>query len=96
MAIFNWFGKTEHKVFNYKPRYYDEEAEARKKRFGDVDGSKEKEPYVPGSYIKGSMRDGNYSKEKSHEGKTQNLLGLLALILVVVILIYIAKFYALL
>ena len=48
MAIFNWFGESEHRVFNYKPRYYDPEKEALKKKFGDVDGSKEKEPYTPG------------------------------------------------
>ena len=31
MAIFNWFGESEHRVFNYKPRYYDPEKEALKK-----------------------------------------------------------------
>ena len=40
MAIFNWFGESEHRVFNYKPRYYDPEKEALKKKFGDADGSK--------------------------------------------------------
>ena len=33
MAIFNWFGEPEHRVFNYKPRYYDPEKEDRKKKF---------------------------------------------------------------
>ena len=56
---FGFFGSSEHRVFNYKPRYYNEEKEALKDKFGHVDGTKEKEPYTPGSYIKGSLRDGN-------------------------------------
>ena len=35
---FNFFGENEHRVFNYKPRYFDPEAEERKKLFGKVDG----------------------------------------------------------
>ena len=44
MAIFNFgfFGNQEHRVFNYKPRYYDPEEEERRRMFGDVDGSNEK------------------------------------------------------
>ena len=43
MAGFNFgfFGNQEHRVFNYKPRYYDVEAEERRKMFGDVDGTNE-------------------------------------------------------
>ena len=96
MAIFNWFGESEHRVFNYKPRYYDPEKEALKKKFGDVDGSKEKEPYTPGSYVRGSFRNGNYSKERGHSNKAQNIIGIIGLILVAVVLVYIAKFYTLL
>ena len=38
MAIFNFgfFGNQEHRVFNYKPRYYDPEEEERRRMFGDV------------------------------------------------------------
>ena len=44
MAGFNFgfFGDQEHRVFNYKPRYYDPEKEALKAKFGDVDGTNEK------------------------------------------------------
>ena len=87
MAIFNWFGESEHRVFNYKPRYYDPEKEARKKRT---------EPYTPGSYVRGSFRNGNYSKERGHSNKAQNIIGIIGLILVAVVLVYIAKFYSLL
>lgn len=96
MGLFNWFGETEHRVFNYKPRYYDPKKEELKKKFGDVDGSNAKDDYAPGTYLKGAFRDGHYSKEKSHASKAQNIIGLIGLILVVTILIYIAKFYSLL
>ena len=37
---FNFFGTPEHRVFRYRPRYYDEEKEALKEKFGHVDGSR--------------------------------------------------------
>ncbi len=96
MAIFNWFGESEHRVFNYKPRYYDPEKENLKKKFGKVDGSENKEPYSPGNYVRGAFRDGHYSKERSHATKAGNIIGIVGLILIAVVLIYIAKFYSLL
>lgn len=96
MGIFNIMGDHEHRVFSYKPIYYDQEAEERKKLFGQVDGSEEKKPYTPGSYIKGSFRDGNYQNVRSSTTKAQNIIGLVGLILLVVALFYIAKFYTLL
>ena len=63
---FSFFGSQEHRVFNYKPRYYDPEKEALKEKFGHVDGTLEKEEYVPGAYIKGSFRDGKYQKTKDY------------------------------
>lgn len=36
---FSFFGNQEHRVFNYKPRYYDPAKEERKRIFGKVDGS---------------------------------------------------------
>lgn len=104
MGMFNLFGEQEHKVFDYKPIYYDKEKDELKKRFGAVDGSRDKEmdkakeegTYVPGSYIKGSMRDGRYQASRSHSNKAQNIIGLVGLILVGIVLLYIAKFYTLL
>lgn len=96
MGIFNMFGEQEHRVFNYKPRYYDPEKEELKRKFGKVDGSMEQEDYVPGSYIKGSMRDGRYKSVKKSGNKVQNIIGLVGLLLVAIVLIYIAKFYTLL
>lgn len=100
MAIFNFFGDSEHRVFNYKPRYYDPEEEQRKRMFGAVDGSLDKEKkngtYVPGSYIKGALRDGAYKETREHMKKTQTVIGIVALVLIFVILFFIARFYSLL
>lgn len=94
------FGEQEHRVFNYKPIYYDKEKDELKQKFGMVDGTMDKEKeqgtYVPGSYIKGSMREGRYKSSKSTSGRAHNLIGLIGLLLVFAILFYIAKFYSLL
>jgi len=103
MAIFNIFGEHEHKVFDYKPIYYDKKKDELKQKFGSVDGSKEQEikqqkeqgTYVPGSYLKGSLRDGNYQQRRTHSSKAQNIIGLVGLILIAISLFYIAKFYTL-
>lgn len=100
MGLFNFFGESEHRVFNYKPVYYDPEEEERKRMFGAVDGTldkeKEKGTYVPGSYIKGSMRDGAYRRTRGHMGKTQTIIGIITLLLIVAVLYFIAKFYQML
>ncbi len=98
MGLFNFFGDNEHRVFNYKPIYYDPKEEERKRRFGAVDGSMEREKkegtYVPGSYIKGSFREG--SRTRTPMRRTQTIIGIISLLLIVVVLWYIAKFYSLL
>ena len=76
------------------------EEEERRKKFGRVDGTFDKEreegTYAPGSYIKGSFRDGNYSRTRTHQNKAQTIIGIVGLLLVVIVLLYIAKFYTLL
>jgi hypothetical protein len=98
MGLFNFFGENEHRVFNYKPIYYDPEEEERKRRFGAVDGTMEKEKkegtYVPGSYIRGSLRDG--SRTRTPMKRAQTIIGIISLLLIVGMLLYIAKFYSLL
>lgn len=100
MGLFNFFGESEHNVFDYKPIYYDKKEEERKRLFGAVDGSDEKarqaEGYAPGSYIKGSLRGGNYQKTRGHMHRTQSIIGIISLVLIVAVLYFIAKFYSLL
>lgn len=99
MATFGWFGDQQHRVFNYRPRYYDEQKESRRQMFGGVDGSleekAEKGEYVPGASIRGAFRDGAYARKRSG-GKAHTVIGIIGLALVAVILIFITKFYSLL
>lgn len=98
MGLFNFFGDNEHRVFNYKPIYYDPAKEEMKRRFGAVDGSLDKDKksgtYVPGSYIKGSLRDGAYQRTRSHNSKLQTIIGIITMILIFVVLYLVAKFYS--
>ncbi|MCQ2177918.1 MAG: hypothetical protein MJY42_03415 [Bacteroidales bacterium] len=100
MGIFNFFGEQEHRVFNYKPIYYNQEEDERRQKFGKVDGTMDKEMkkenYVPGSSIQGSLRDGRYKRSRTSGNRAQNIIGLVGLLLVAVVLIYIARFYSLL
>ena len=102
MAFFNFgiFGEQEHRVFNYRPRYYDPEEEKRRQMFGEVDGTndaaRKEGKYVPGSSLRGAFRNGNYQKTRTPMGKAHTFITLVALILIVVVLIYIAKFFTLL
>ena len=52
--------------------------------------------YVPGSYIKGSMRGGNYQKTRPVDRRIHTSVGIISLLLVAIILIFIAKFFTIL
>ena len=97
---FGFFGNQEHRVFNYKPRYYDPEEEKRRQMFGEVDGSaqaaRENGTYVPGSSLRGAFRNGNYQKTRSSMGKAHTIITLVTLVLIVLVLVYISKFFELL
>lgn len=95
MANFGWFGDSEHRVFDYKPIYYNKEKDELKQKFGKVDGSMEKGngEYVPGTYIRGSFRDGH---KKRSSNKAQKIITLIGLLLFAIVMIYITKFYSLL
>lgn len=95
---FNFFGTQEIRRFNYRPRFYDPEKEERIKKFGDHKArAKEGESssYTPGSYVKGSLRDGNYSK--THDvSRNQKLLGMVTTILLFTVIYLIYKYFPLL
>lgn len=101
MGLFNFFGDNEHRVFNYKPMYYDKDKEEKMRRFKAVDGSMEKKEdgkggYVPGSYLHGAFRDGAYQNTRNRMKKVQTIIGMVTLLLIAAVLFYIAKFYSLL
>lgn len=94
---FGFFGTQEHKVFNYRPRYYDPKKEELRRKFGDVDGTNasKKENYVPGAYIKGSLKGGEYKKTKV-VGKNQSIIGAVSLLLFFVALMLFARYFSML
>ena len=50
--------------------------------------------YVPGSYIRGSFRDG--ARTRTPMKRAQTIIGIISMLLIVGMLLYIAKFYSLL
>ena len=77
---FSFFGKQEVRRFNYRPRFYDPEAEARRQKYGDFTKESKDEPYVPGKHVKGSLRDGSYSQTRDMS-QNQKVLGAISLLL---------------
>ena len=100
MGFFNFFGDDEHRVFNYKPMYYDKEKEDRMRKFKAVDGSMDAEKkdgdYVPGTYLHGAFRDGAYQSTRSRMKSAHTVIGIVTLLLIVAVLYFILKFYTLL
>ena len=92
---FSFFGKQEVRKFNYKPRFYDPEAEERRNKYGDFTKETPKQEYVPGHHIKGSLRDGNYSKTEDLS-KNQRFLGAVSLILLFVVIFLLWKYFPIL
>lgn len=92
---FNFFGKQEVRKFNYRPRFYDPEAEERRKKYGDFTKPKEDGKYVPGSHVKGSFRDGNYQRTKE-VGQNQKIIGMVTMVLLFAVVYLIYKYFPLL
>ena len=91
---FNFFGKQEVRRFNYRPRFYDPEAEERRKKYGDFTKPKD-EKYVPGNIVKGSLRDGNYQR-KQEVSRNQKTIGVVTMILLFSVVYLIYKYFPLL
>lgn len=91
---FNFFGTQEVRKFNYRPRFYDPEVEERRKKYGDFTKPKN-EKYVPGSIVKGSLRDGNYQR-KQEVSRNQKAIGAVSMILLFTVVYLIYKYFPLL
>jgi hypothetical protein len=91
---FNFFGTQEVRKFNYRPRFYDPEAEERRKKYGDFTKPKDQK-YVPGSIVKGSLRDGNYQR-KQEVSRNQKTIGAVSMILLFAVVYLIYKYFPLL
>ena len=91
---FNFFGTQEVRKFSYKPRFYDPEAEERRKKYGDFTKPKE-EKYVPGNHVKGSFRDGNYQR-KMEVSRNQKTIGMVTMVLLFAVVYLLFKYFPLL
>ena len=92
---FSFFGKQEVRRFNYRPRFYDPEAEARRQKYGDFTKESKDEPYVPGKHVKGSLRDGSYS-QTSDMSQNQKVLGAISLLLLFAVIFLLVKYFPIL
>lgn len=93
---FNFFGTQEVRKFSYRPRFYDPETEERRKKYGDfTKPQEEQKEYVPGSYVRGKLRDGNYSQTKD-VSRNQKVLGIITMILLFAVVFLIYKYFPIL
>lgn len=90
---FSFFGKQEVRKFSYKPRFYDPEAEERRKKYGDF--TKKEEGYVPGKHVRGSLRDGNYQRTEE-VSRNQRIIGMATTILLFAVIYLIYKYFPIL
>ena len=91
---FNFFGTQEVRKFSYKPRFYDPEAEERRKKYGDFTKPKDTK-YVPGQHVKGSWRDGNYAR-KEDVARNQKVIGMATMVLLFAVIFLISKYFPIL
>lgn len=94
---FNFFGKQEVRKFSYKPRFYDPEKEAYRKRYGNVakKDEEEKKEYKPGMHVRGSLRDGNYSRTEEI-GRNQKVIGMVTMVLLFAMVYLVYRYFPLL
>ena len=91
---FNFFGTQEVRKFNYRPRFYDPEAEERRKKYGDFTKPKD-EKYVPGNIVKGSLRDSNY--QRTHDvARNQKAIGVVTTLLLFAVVYLIYRYFPIL
>ena len=91
---FNFFGTQEVRKFSYKPRFYEPEAEERRKKYGDFTKKKD-EKYVPGQHVKGSLRDGNYQRTKEI-GRNQKIIGMVSMVLLFAVVYLVYRYFPIL
>ena len=58
-----------------------------------MDGSAKKEGYVPGSYIRGSFRDGAYKSTRSPMKTVRTIIGIITMLLIVGVIFFFLKLY---
>lgn len=92
---FSFFGKQEVRKFNYRPRFYDPETEERRKKYGDMTKKPDSSTYVPGQYVKGSLRDGKYQRTED-VSRNQRAIGVVTILLLFAVIYLVYKYFPIL
>ena len=88
----SFFRTPKHRVFNYRPLYYDERKEDLKERIENAQNW-EKGEYVPGKSIRGSFGKIKYDVKRSdNSSKLRRILTLIALVMFMLALLYFSQF----
>lgn len=92
----SFFNTPTHRVFNYRPRYYDETKEHIKEleeKYGKTDGTEqEKKRYIPGAAIQSAYRNGLQGERRgSGNGKLKKIIILLSLLAAMIAAYYLAQ-----
>lgn len=94
MGLFSFFKQNKHNNFEFKPRFYDADAEKRKERLKilragkDMDKiSKNDENYMPGDIIKNGFYVNNNRKKR----KKFSYLTIIVLIFIIILAIYLLQ-----
>lgn len=93
--MFSLFRTQKHRVFNYQPLYYDERKEALDEKLEKA-RKKETGEYVPGEHLRGAFRRGKIELKRSNKhDSVRRFATLIALVLFMVALVYIAQYMGL-
>lgn len=92
----SFFNTPSHRVFNYRPRYYDETKEhiqELEEKYGKKEGVQEEERrYIPGAAIQNAYRKGLEGERRSSgNGKIRKLIILVSLLAAMVAAYYLAQ-----
>lgn len=92
----SFFNTPSHRVFNYRPRYYDETKEhirELEEKYGKTEGAPQEEKrYIPGAAIQRAYREGLEGQRRSSDsGKVKKLIILLSILAAMIAAYYLAQ-----
>jgi hypothetical protein len=90
-----FFKLPEHRVFNYRPLYYNEREEALNKKIEEAE-KKQKGEYIPGESIRGSFQKMRFDSKRSKVANpARRISALISLAFLMVMLYFFVKYIGL-